>query len=104
MRGLILPPEKTRGADGGTRTRTGFPPRDFKSLASTISPRPREGNSNAVLAAILLSSTGRAGSADNNRALIYCCLILAAGALPGRISPQGSPDDFLSGIFFIAAS
>jgi hypothetical protein len=28
------------GADGGTRTRTGFPPRDFKSLASTISPRP----------------------------------------------------------------
>jgi hypothetical protein len=29
------------GADGGTRTRTGFPPRDFKSLASTISPRPR---------------------------------------------------------------
>src|SRR6516164_5485451 len=30
------------GADGGTRTRTGFPPRDFKSLASTISPRPRQ--------------------------------------------------------------
>jgi hypothetical protein len=29
------------GADGGTRTRTGLPPRDFKSLASTISPRPR---------------------------------------------------------------
>ena len=29
------------GADGGTRTRTGFPPRDFKSLASTVSPRPR---------------------------------------------------------------
>jgi hypothetical protein len=28
------------GADGGTRTHTEFPPRDFKSLASTISPRP----------------------------------------------------------------
>jgi hypothetical protein len=29
------------GADGGTRTLTGLPPRDFKSLASTIPPRPR---------------------------------------------------------------
>src|SRR2546421_11981191 len=27
----------TPGADGGTRTRTGLPPRDFKSLASTHS-------------------------------------------------------------------
>ncbi len=29
------------GADGGTRTLTGLLPRDFKSLASTIPPRPR---------------------------------------------------------------
>ena len=29
------------GADGGTRTLTGNHPRDFKSLASTIPPRPR---------------------------------------------------------------
>src|SRR5262245_55084672 len=29
------------GADGGTRTLTGNLPRDFKSLASTIPPRPR---------------------------------------------------------------
>src|SRR5579862_9817891 len=29
------------GADAGTRTRTGLLPRDFKSLASTIPPRPR---------------------------------------------------------------
>ena len=28
------------GADGGTRTRTGFPRADFKSAASTFSPRP----------------------------------------------------------------
>jgi hypothetical protein len=28
------------GADAGTRTRTGLLPRDFKSLASTIPPRP----------------------------------------------------------------
>src|SRR6186997_478749 len=28
------------GADGGTRTLTGNLPRDFKSLASTIPPRP----------------------------------------------------------------
>jgi hypothetical protein len=42
---LLLPRDKSKlqlssGADGGTRTRTGFPLRDFKSLASTISPRP----------------------------------------------------------------
>src|SRR5690349_17383872 len=29
------------GADGGTRTLTANLPRDFKSLASTIPPRPR---------------------------------------------------------------
>src|SRR5262249_34942762 len=40
------------GADGRTRTGTGFPPRDFKSLASTISPRPR--------AAVLASRAGAA--------------------------------------------
>ena len=28
------------GADGGTRTRTPFQITDFKSVASTISPRP----------------------------------------------------------------
>src|SRR5262252_9570804 len=28
------------GADGGTRTRTRFPGADFKSAASTVSPRP----------------------------------------------------------------
>ena len=28
------------GADGGTRTRTRFPGADFKSAASTFSPRP----------------------------------------------------------------
>src|SRR6516162_8425298 len=31
---------KVIGADGGTRTRTGFPRADFKSAASTVSPRP----------------------------------------------------------------
>jgi hypothetical protein len=36
------------GADGGTRTLTGLLPRDFKSLASTIPPRPR---------AVVLAST-----------------------------------------------
>src|SRR5262249_53437129 len=33
----------TAGADGGTWTRPGVPPRAFKSLASTVSPRPRSG-------------------------------------------------------------
>jgi hypothetical protein len=32
------------GADGGTRTRTRFPGADFKSAASTVSPRPRYRN------------------------------------------------------------
>src|SRR5690242_5106179 len=32
---------KIIGADGGTRTLTAILPRDFKSLASTIPPRPR---------------------------------------------------------------
>ena len=31
------------GADGGTRTRTRYPGADFKSAASTFSPRPRAG-------------------------------------------------------------
>jgi hypothetical protein len=30
------------GAGGGTRTHTGFLPTDFKSVASTIPPRPPE--------------------------------------------------------------
>src|SRR6516164_7917278 len=36
----ILQPIEVVGADGGTRTRTGFPRADFKSAASTVSPRP----------------------------------------------------------------
>src|SRR5215475_12138647 len=39
----LISRELTRatGADAGTRTRTAILPRDFKSLASTIPPRPR---------------------------------------------------------------
>jgi len=49
-------------------------------------------------------SIGRACSGsehDNLAAPCYCCLFLA-GAV-GRILPHGSADEFLSGIFFIAA-
>ena len=57
------------GADGGTRTLTGFPPRDFKSLASTIPPRPRAG---------VLASAARAPKAPVRRG---CC---APGLRPPR--------------------
>src|SRR5262249_60511825 len=53
------------GADGGTRTRTGFPPRDFKSLASTIPPRPRaEG---LALAAGAAEARGPRGALTDHR-------------------------------------
>lgn len=38
-RDRIMPTFQKRSAAGGTRTRTGFPPADFKSAASAISPQ-----------------------------------------------------------------
>ena len=88
------------GADGGTRTRTGLPPRDFKSLASTISPRPRSEHPIALSRNRRLRITPRADSQHPTAAaprlardgMVYCCgFFFGAGAAgAGRTLAQGS--------------
>jgi hypothetical protein len=98
---------------------------DFKSLASTISPRPHGGHpsmsaerasTNAREADIYNMSARRVFSTCAARANGYCggCLVLAvlvggvavdgeACGVVSRMPPQGSLATFLSGIFCIAA-
>src|SRR5262245_49007069 len=79
-------PIRRPGADGGTRTLTGLPPRDFKSLASTIPPRPRA----AVLASRLRAAKpdparrSRAGAAKQT-SVVQRVAPDAVPVLAGRI-------------------
>jgi hypothetical protein len=93
-------PEGPAGADGGTRTHTGRTPRDFKSLASTIPPRPRgaclalrRAGPKAPTIRGILSANARSLVGEFSRALPQTSAVLASqcfAELASNCSARGS--------------